>query len=338
MLSYLPTMLVRTAHTRAAVEVNGTILGECGPEGYLSIPLSDQGEYYVSLLPLLDDSVCYYPVTRRFVVREGKFQPPKSGDVAVYAWPGNVYEAVMAPGRFPKGEERVFPYTVAELTLPDGCIASLYYDGGLRLAVEKGGQLRFGTLLSPAREGRLQLGREGLLIAMADGEKGTLLVLDRQYRVLLRIEGDTVDWRGEEAVAITKMDTLLGHERRKAWRYRPGQPPSEAFLEQPEKQGFFSHSPKVPQNEQELMQAFCESVRHGFFEEAEGYMTPGLQEGLGWEMLQTFFGDFLACRRPAVNGERLLGLSYAAEDGVCPVRVFAFTFSDGKIDDVHEEA
>ena len=64
----VPTLVVR-AKCPALISINGRVAGECGGEGYISVPLSANGDYYVTMQPLLPHDAlgaALCPVTRRF--------------------------------------------------------------------------------------------------------------------------------------------------------------------------------------------------------------------------------------------------------------------------------
>ncbi len=335
MLSYLPTLALRTRHTAVAVEVNGTLVGECLPQGHVALPVSDSGEYYIAVTPLYDDARRYYPIMRKLCFRDGVLIPPVSGDVEAYLWPGGVVEAVIAPGILPQPAHPSFPFTVDQLDLPDGCTATLYYEGGLRLAVEQGNRIRYGAMLCSGQTGRLERWKGGALVAISDEGPATLLALGSRYQELLRVQADEVDWRDSEAVCINRLPTMLGHEVRQCWEFQPGEG-GGAFLPSEPKRGFFTHSPAPPQEGEGLLRAFCEAVCHGFYEEAQEYMTPSLQEGLNPETLREFLGNFIQCRTPLSNSDHMIGLCYPPEEGLHPVRVFSFSTQEGLIDDIEE--
>lgn len=325
-MQVLPALVIRTRHTAGAVTVNGAHLGECTPEGYLSLPLSDCGEYYIGIWPL--SGARYYGVMRKFTFRDGALIPPP--DVVGYVWPGGIYEAILAPGRLPETAPAPFPFTVDRLALENGLVATLYYENGLRLAVEEGIHVRYGATLSAGKTGRL-IPFEGGVAALAAEGPPTLLILDGRLRERLRIQADEITFEGGRAVSIERLSTLRGHERRQVWTSpRPG----AAFEPGPAEVGFFTFVPPAPAPGAELIRAFCEAVGMGLTEEALSYMTPGLREGLGTETLADFLGPFAHCRAPLENQDRVLGLCSPREDGFFDVRVAEFTFEDGLIDDV----
>lgn len=343
MKPYMPTLVVRTRHSVAAVELNGVPVGDASPDRHLALPLSDSGEYYIGIFPLADDERRYYPVVRKLHFQNGVLLPAHSSDVESYAWPGGIYEAVFSPGILPESVEMVFPFTVDQLTLPDGCVATLYYENGLRVAIEEGQRLRCGATLGGEHIGRLQLLQSAMLCVVAGkpnlpggelpGKYGaTLLVLDKDYHEALRISGNAVGIENETAVRFTRLPTLLLHERRQVYRYQ-----DEAFHAEEPTLGFFTHAPRQLTGEREVMRAFCEAVRYQLWEEAFSYLSPGLAAGLTPVTIRECMGGFTDLRAPYANDGSMLGLCYPEQDGVVQVRVFAFSFANGKIDNISEE-
>ncbi len=340
---YIPTLVVRTRHAVAAVEMNGAPVGDASPDRHLALPLSDSGEYYIGIFPLSDDERRYYPVVRKLRFSNGVLQCEHSSDVEAYAWPGGIYEAVFGPGVFPTQPEAVFPYTIDQAELPDGCLATLYYENGLRLAVEDGMRLRYGAVLGEAQNGKLYPLQNGMLCATAGSpdipggelpeQYGTeLIVLDKEYTELLHITGSAVGLENNNAIRFTRMDTLLMHERRQVYRLTDGK-----YIAEEPALGFFTHAPRHLLSTKEILRAFCESVRYGLWDEAFSYLSPGLAAGLTPQTVRDCMGGFTGIRAPYVNDDQMLGLCYPPKDGVIPVRVFTFAFDNEKIDNILEE-
>jgi hypothetical protein len=343
MRTFLPTLIIRTANATAAIELNGALVGEASPSSHLALPLSENGDYYIGVHPLADEGGRYYPVTRKLKFCDGNLQPPQSGDVTAYAWPDGVFEAVLSPGRLPRRATPVFPYTIDQRTLPDGCVATLYYEDGLRLAVEQGPRLVFGAILGDIRSGSIIIKENGLLAAVAGepripgaqclvgfGEK--VVVLNRQYQEIIRVAGDAVGFERDNIIAFSRLFTALGHERRQVYGYR-----DSAYFEEEPQIGFFTHSPAAPQPGRSTIRAFCDAVRHNLWDEAFSCLTSGLQAGLHKEIILSCLGEFTGCRTPLARQDSAIGLTYAPSGGVIPVRLFSFAFEDGKIDNLTEE-
>jgi len=343
MKPYIPTLLLRTRRATAAVELNGILMGEATPDEHIVLPLAGSGEYYVGVYPLRDEGCRMYPVVRKLRFENGAPLPVDAGDVALYAWPGSVFEAVLSPGALPEETPAVFPYTVDQLALPDGCVATLYYENGLRVAVEEGLQVRFGATLCEGRTGRLGLLPDGML-AVTAGEprvsEGDLpadygemvLVLGTGYDELLRVAGDAAGVNKDAVNVFTRLPTLLGHERKEVWRYG-----AEGFAKEEPAVGFFTHSPVRPAQGRGVIRAFCEAVQLGLWEEAVSYLSDTLREGLLPGTMREFFGDFTGCRAPFSRHDGAIGLTYPPLDGIIPVRVFSFAFDGGRIDNISED-
>ena len=95
----VPTLVVR-AKCPALISINGRVAGECGGEGYISVPLSANGDYYVTLQPLLPhdaSGAALCPVTRRFSLENGIMEQVGYQDAVLCLWPGGVNEITMKP-------------------------------------------------------------------------------------------------------------------------------------------------------------------------------------------------------------------------------------------------
>ncbi len=339
MLSYMPSLIIKTKNTSAVVELNGALAGECTPDegSYIALPLSGNGEYYISLMPLVDNENRYFPVTRKLTFKDGIISPLQNDDVELYAWPGGIYEAVISPGIMQKQNISAFPFTVDRLSLADGNVATLYYESGLRLAVEQNSHVKYGAVLSADQTGRLHEFEGGVVAIAGDGPM-TLLALSAKCEELLRVTGDYVELAGKRVTVIERLPTYLEHELRSTWVFSraPGARLG-AFEAESTEVGFFTHEPIVPAEGYALFRAFCEAVREGYLDEAATYMSSALAQDLTMENLTSFFGEFMDCRLPLSSNDRLIGLTYPPVDGVHPVRVFSFTIDEGLIDDVAEQ-
>ena len=95
----VPTLVVR-AKCPALISINGRVAGECGGEGYISVPLSANGDYYVTMQPLLPhdaSGAALCPVTRRFSLENGIMEQAGYPDAVLCLWPGGVNEITMKP-------------------------------------------------------------------------------------------------------------------------------------------------------------------------------------------------------------------------------------------------
>lgn len=338
MYHIVPALVIKAGPVDSAILLNGVLQGEAGMEEGIGIPVADDGEYFITLLPLYPGDGTYYPTTRKLVFEGGKPIPPIPGDVTIYAWPGGVYEVVMRHGEIPKEQEAIFPYTLAsmEVSGPKDRVATLYWEGGLYLAVEDKERIRYGTLLGYGEQGALYE-HNGLLIAhgganMAQEQpEEVLLALNGDCQEVLRVHGKAVNWFDGEAQVIRSMGTSQGHEGRTTYRFQ-----GNAFQKGLEDYGFFTHTPKRPTQAEAVAFAFVEAVQLKRYPEAFSYMTPSLQQDLGEEALEDFFGQLIGCRKPVVAESGVLGLVYPDQAGLHPVRLFVFEVLEGLVDNVKE--
>ena len=343
MKQYMPMLMIRTAGSHAAIELNGSIIGEAAEEAHLALPLSESGKYYIGIYPLEDDERRYYPVVRKLSFSKGALLAIKSDDVEAYEWPGGVYETIFSPGVFRQREEPVFPFVLDQLVLAGGRIATLYYEDGLKLAIEEGSKVRFGTFLSQHKDGRLLLKPNGVLFAfyglpelpggmVPEGYAKGVLVLNNKYDELMRIEGEAVGLLEDGIVRFTRLDTLLEHERREVFYIK-----EDEVEAKPPLIGFYTHTPKKPEQSGEMIRAFCDAVRYELWDEAFSYLTKSLAEGLTSAEIISCLGEFSGCRAPLSRSESAMGLVYPAQNGISKVRVFTFSFLGGLIDNLAED-
>ena len=95
----VPTLVV-CAKCPALISINGRVAGECGGKGYISVPLSANGDYYVAMQPLLPhdaSGAALCPVTRRFSLENGIMEQTGYPDAVLCLWPGGVNEITMKP-------------------------------------------------------------------------------------------------------------------------------------------------------------------------------------------------------------------------------------------------
>ncbi len=287
MKPYMPMLVIRTKETLAAIELNGMLIGEASEKKHIALPLSDSGDYYVGVYPLGHEQERYYPMVRKLRFQNGQLQDVDNEDVEVYAWPDGLFEVVFTPGKLARATEQAFPFTIDQLTLPDGCIAILYYENGLRLAVEQGSRVRYGVMLGNERTGSLSLTQSGILLAIAgepciddgdvpEGYGSTLVALDTSYRELIRVTGDAVGLQGENIVSFSRTPTLLRHDRKRVFRFKGGKYELESST-----LGFFTHTPEHPEPGRDMIRAFCEAVQLNQWEEAFSYLSSALRDSSG---------------------------------------------------------
>lgn len=218
----------------------------------------------------------------------------------------------------------------------------LYSDCGLRLLERRDTGEEMGYLLSvddgcrfeSAELRQLDIGSERLLTARLfaqDAEK--ILVFNRNLELLLDILGDECVISDGYITSVTKLGTILGHEKRQRFDFRHG-----GIAPLPAETGFFAGKRRQPEGAAETALAFAECIALSRPGEALALLDRGLQAALKMEDLTGFLGKFSTCRSaPAgmnVAESALIGL--CGEGVYCPVRVYEFSFENGKISDIVE--
>lgn len=94
--SPVPILVIR-ADALCLALVNGRIVGECSRAGYVSIPVSDTGDYYVTAAPLEGE---WRSVTRKLSFDNGVLSGELAPDVSVCVWPGGVFELMLFTGAY----------------------------------------------------------------------------------------------------------------------------------------------------------------------------------------------------------------------------------------------
>ena len=339
--SPIPLLVIR-ADTPALIEVNGHPAGECGPQAHIALPLSDSGDYYITLLPLGDDPCGrLYPVARKISFLNGTIKERPAKDVSVCAWPGGVYELTMRAGklrcsascRMPHPIDRIEPHLEGH----SACL-TLYYENGLKLSLEEDGRTLGGYALGDGEGGSLnlvELAGQNYIAARTHGAHGQrLLLLNSALEEALDVTAAAIDIEADHVAVTDPIGTLLGHERRVC--YHPAG--DGTFAADGPEVGFFTGLPRIPHGTMERAVAFAEAVREGFAQEAMGYLAEDLALSVTFEALKEFFGDFTAVRPPISDRSgHFLGLIAQEEGNLSCARLYEFEFTeDGQIENITE--
>lgn len=334
----LVTLILCPSPVACAVFVNGALMGQTAPDEPLPMPLSATGDYFLTLAPLSGD---HLSLTRRISLQEGRPCAPLAEDVALYSWPEGLLELEMTLPRPQAPKKAAYPYLLTRLALANGRSAALYVENGLCLVVEEGWRVLYGTRLNDGERGSL-VQQNGLLMALAektDREDAVLVALTPDFQEAFRLTGDSVEVTPTAAQSITRLPTLLGHQRRERCLLTPRQPRQE-----PPVFGFFTHTFTPPQEQVQIAQCLVEAVQHGFFTEARQYLSADLADQLSDKELKEFFfgcSGVRPCPRKELCGREkdtaALGLIFPKSGGSYQVRPFLFHFCGGLVDDVHDE-
>jgi len=197
------------------------------------------------------------------------------------------------------------------------------------------------TLAGRGADGSLQLavlGGEQLLVVLSSFEGSEQLIILRMVNgapaVALELKGEALELTERGVRQIERLETLLRHERTTEYTYSAGVFSAEESSIQPSEQ---------IGDKKQLICAFIEAVREGFFDEARSYMDAQLSAALDEVDLKEFFGDFLYWQEPPLSlpiddGQIMIGLLYPEQVGIMSARLFVFEADEAelKIINVHE--
>lgn len=320
--SPVPLMIIR-ADTDALITVNGQVLGECGRDDYVAMPVSDTGDYYVCVTPL---TAGHRTLTRKLCFAEGRLQTVNVPDVTVCLWPGGVAECAIETRSDTAWREK--PLVFAQ-TVFGSYSLTLYRETEVRLCAEQQGRPLYAYMLGAGEDGSFLPYGEYLGV-LVRGERERLVLFNSAMQDVLDIQGDAV-FLEEEPTVIERVGTILGHERRTRYRLS-----ASGFLPRRSETGFFTRDYAPPQDEAALAVAFFEAVREGFEAEAMGYLTASLRQSFSFADICAFLGEYGEVRLPvSCRSGRVVGLLCDME-GVARAKLYRLAFEQGKIDNLEE--
>lgn len=335
--SPVPLIVIRSA-APSLIEVNGQILGECRPDSHIAMPAGDNGDYFISAIPL-SFGPWRYPITRKLSLCDGEALPAQGPDVSFCRWPGGVYEMYFGPSADLPVQPADFPKELDQLGYMQGRSRrslTLFRENGLKLLMEEDGKPPSCVSIGPGEYGSLALysvaGRQLIAVSTFDGGRQRLLMLDGGMNSLLELCGESILLEEGCVSLIEPLGTLLGHQRRTRYVYQGG-----GFSAGCPETGFFTREYKYPSGRQDLVVAFCEAVREGLDGEAASYMAASLRADFSIDEIRNFLGNFDCCRPPLSDRSgRLIGLIETGADGSAFARLYEFAFENELISDISE--
>ncbi len=342
-------LLVVQSKTPAAVEVNGTFVGETGENaGAVSLPVSHTGDVYVSVLPLGGkQDAQLFSVTRKLTFSRGELIIPEhTGGMRIIRWPGGVFALEIEPGALAPRPLYSFPFTIAARDFLDAK-ATLFYENGLHILIEDSDEkLLFGhTIASDARKGALFQRKspagDDLLFVHIDEPHGERLLCIRhrngRYAMVFehKAEGFTVADDGR-VKCLKRLDTHLKHEQQSVFALDGGK-----FALVSSEQAKRVHRPATCED---TVIAFIEAVQNRFENEAQSYLTKELAESVGFADIVEFMGAFESWARPLYSTPEeencvYMGISRRTSENVFDARMFKFELDEAsppKIDNFRE--
>jgi len=324
--SCVPLLIIRT-DSPALIEVNGQMLGESGNGRYVALPVSETGDYFVAVSPLIP--LCY-GVTRKLSFLEGQLGKNTPEDVSLYAWPGGVYECRIKTAAYPSTPKRRFPRSLDSIHY-QGYAATLYVEELLRLSFERGGSLLYSYCLGEGESGELERYKEYLAVKIFREGGMRLLLLDQNLEFILDLEAEKILLE-EDIACIDALSTLRGHERRIRYtRQRDG------FSPQRPETGFFTHPPREGSGPRFWAAAFFEALREGLDEEARSYLSEDLKANSELSAIRDFLGSYQGVEAPVSDESgRIMGLISPCGERLYRARLYELSFVGEKIDNIAE--
>ncbi len=332
-------LLVVQSKSAAAVEINGTFIGEIGEDNNaVSLPVSHTGSVYVSILPLGGaHSSQRFSVTRKLAFSGGELALPERMDgMKVTRWPGGVFALELEPGVLEERPPYSFPFTVAALDWLRGARATLFYENGLHLLVEDADEkLLLGrTIAAGARTGALfartsPSGEELLFVHVKEPEGERLLCVREakgRFDVIFEHEAEGFSVAEDGSVKCHKrLDTHLKHERRSTYALNGGE--FVLVASEPAKRV------RKPAAREETVIAFIEAVQNRFENEALCYLSDELSRSVDFGDISEFLGDFECWARPLYGTPVeencvFMGICHKVSENVYDARMFKFEFDE----------
>lgn len=322
--SPVPLLVVR-ADAEALVYVNDKMLGECGPARSAALPVS-AGDYYVCAQPLLPGR---FALTRKLCFGEEGLACA-APDVGVCAWPGGVYECLLQTAM-----QQGAPETGASRVLQSlgfaGHTLTLYWEGALRLCVEKDGRPLYSYTLCGGASGEMVPYGPYMAVISRTAFGESLLLLDKTMQPALEAQGDAIEL-GERIAAVTALGTRMGHERRTLYEEGSG-----GFAQMESEVGFFTHPYTRPVTQGDLALAFFEAVALNEAQEAMGYLAQSLREDCTFAQIVEFLGPYDEARLPFSDGSgSYVGLVSQTDAGRGEARLYALRFAGECIENITE--
>ena len=332
-------LLVVQSKSPAAVEINGTFIGEIGEDnGVVSLPVSHTGDVYVSILPLGGvRGAQLFSVTRKLTFRGGELAIPKhANDMRITRWPGGVFALELEPGSLTERPPCSFPFTIATLDWLD-VRATIFHENGLHLLVEDmDDKLLLGhTIVTDARNGTLfsRHSSEGdlLFVHINEPESERLLCLIKtngHFKVAFEHAAEVFDVADDGRVSCLKrLNTLLRHEQLSAYALKGGE--FALVASEPAKRA------RQPVTCEDTVIAFIEAVQNRFEGEAFGYLTKELGESVDFADIVEYMGEFESWARPlygtpAEDNCAYMGIYNKASENIFDARMFKFELNDAE--------
>lgn len=337
----LPVLHIKTVGIPSIVMVNGAIAGES--DSMPVVPVSPNGTVYVTCLPLHNEgAIAALPLSIRLEFKDGLPVSPVRSGIAHLSPQGGVYLS-LDPVVLPLQPEASSPYAVSRVDFiyqRKQYTATAYFEGSVRVAIDDRSDDALDALHSPADLTSCQLRvakcfSDADVLLHGEGPKGARFIVysptAKGYKPVIDeyARGDIVDGAVE---CVKQMNDTCGHEMRYRIALHEGE-----LQKSREEYGFFSRKKREPDDPRSLCNAFCEAVKIGQVQEALGYLTPELADGLDMEDMADFLGAFTHTYAPGGDTPvDELWLAYPLLENCYKIRRFHFDVRGDKIANISD--
>ena len=338
----LPLLYIRSPY-KGLVKINESPAGETGTYS-ITTPLSPGSPVFIAFSPLENEpGFILLPFTRKISLLGEKVTITQNdGLVRICIWPDNVYELTLIPPALPvQPNTDIYPKVVTSFDFyirAQPYTAFLYKDTAYTFAVEDANSrhLVFAHPLTlPVETAEIAVQRvSGLPIICVSGttKKNDHYVVFVNVRPEFSVAAETVclsyKISEREAEIVTKNGTSL-FETKQIFTMRDNR------LALYKKTSLFGGRGQAQLTAMEIIVNFIDAVHLNQRDTALSFLTPSLKEGLAFDALIDFFGDFSCISEPltTVAGDRqdtTVALKYDSSDHVQIARMFCFDMYTAK--------
>ena len=291
-------LLVINSKARAMISVNQVPAGETGA-GAVTQPVSAGASFFLSVLPLENEpGFVYLPYTRRVSLASGGAVDADDGLVEICIWPENIVELTLHPLAVYRSEAQEYAPAVLcpyEFYLgAERYSAFIYNEAYSSFAVEHSpsGRLKF---ISPmpfsvahAQINFVKLEEHPLLLVSGKTAGDAAFVYAAEMLPAFRTAVCEVCLsHSVERSGLTVIRQGSFFEEKARYEKR-----SEGLQCAAVEIGWFSGAQRDPTSPREACEALVQAMEAGAESAAMLCLTPSLAEGLSFEDLKEFFGDF----------------------------------------------
>ena len=323
-------LLYINAKVRALISINGSPAGESG-SGAITQPIASDASFFITMLPLENaGSFVYVPYTRRVSIAGAGDVTANDGLIDLCVWPEGIVELTLYPLAVYKSDEtEMRPSVLTPLTFyidSDAHTAFIYNEACSSFAVEHNASSRL-KFISPlpfsVRSADISFARLGdLPVIYASGKTSDdqtfiyAAVIRPSIRTALCSVCTAYDV-GASGIDVI-IDGAFAQERTHYASDGTSLVPADTQL------GWFTCEKKVPSAPKELCASLIQAMRIGNSSAAMACLTPSLSDGLSFDDLKEFFGDFSHYTQtisPAC-GQSGIALKYATGKNLFAAREF----------------